>query len=120
MSPPWGGPAYAAAAAGFDVAADLGGLGVSLGALLAAARAALRPGGRGVAVFMPRNTLLAQVPPPLGLAHDGSVHSYICSAELRLMFAGRCKEVQGGRGMAELPSRSTRAAHMQLFPRLEM
>ncbi|KAK9831968.1 hypothetical protein WJX81_004177 [Elliptochloris bilobata] len=61
MSPPWGGPAYAAAAGGFDVAADLGGLGVGLSDLLAAARCALRPGGRGVAVFLPRNTLLAQV-----------------------------------------------------------
>ena len=34
MSPPWGGPAYAAAGGCFDMAADLGGLGVGLGAPL--------------------------------------------------------------------------------------
>jgi len=61
MSPPWGGPAYAAAGGGFAVAGDLGGLGVGLTELLAAGRGALGPGGRGVAVFLPRNALLAQV-----------------------------------------------------------
>jgi len=61
MSPPWGGPAYAAAGGGFAVAGDLGGLGAGLAELLAAGRGALGPGGRGVAVFLPRNALLAQV-----------------------------------------------------------
>lgn len=61
MSPPWGGPAYAAAAGGFAVAGDLGGLRVGLAELLASARRALRPDGRGIAVFLPRNTLLAEV-----------------------------------------------------------
>ena len=61
MSPPWGGPAYAAAVGGFAVAGDLGGLRVGLAELLASARRALRPDGRGIAVFLPRNTLLKEV-----------------------------------------------------------
>lgn len=42
MSPPWGGPAYAAKT--FDVSRDLGGLGVGLAHLLATASSLLNPG----------------------------------------------------------------------------
>ncbi|BDA44841.1 probable trimethylguanosine synthase at C-terminar half [Coccomyxa sp. Obi] len=60
MSPPWGGPAYAAQT--FDVSHNLGGLGVSLAQLLATATSLLRPeGGLGVMVFLPRNTDMAQL-----------------------------------------------------------
>ncbi|CAL8469420.1 g8961 [Coccomyxa elongata] len=60
MSPPWGGPAYAAHT--FDVSHNLGGLGVSLAQLLATATSLLRPEkAGGVMVFLPRNTDMAQL-----------------------------------------------------------
>eukprot|EP00873_Tetraselmis_striata_P037976 jgi/Tetstr1/458240/TSEL_044728.t1 len=78
LSPPWGGPSYLRAGV-FDTAADLGGMGMGLPQLLGAARQSIaptgsgsggscgggggssRPGGSGVACFLPRNVSLAQL-----------------------------------------------------------
>jgi trimethylguanosine synthase len=62
LSPPWGGPAYKAGGAPFDVEPDLGGCGVGLAAMLAAAAAAHAAGAPlRVAAFLPRTARLDQI-----------------------------------------------------------
>lgn len=100
LSPPWGGPSYQSGQGSFDVAQDIGGLGVGIAELLRVADAALHHpvlnpqqssaevperSGRGVACFLPKASNLTQL-------SEAVPEGLLCEVE-RNIVSGRLKSV---------------------------
>ena len=102
MSPPWGGPAYRDAEV-VRLAEDVGGLGVGLEGLIAAAVAAHRLGVKPcIAVFLPRNSSLVDiVAAGAALGLDVEVQREVVNGRVRSVtayFGAAAENVKGEEG----------------------